>query len=376
MNIGFDAKRAYHNQTGLGHYSRTLIQSLAENFAEHSYYLFNPKPSTTHKFTQKKIIEVLPQKLLHKKISAAWRSNFITKEIEQLQLDVFHGLSHELPLGLQKLSVKKIVTIHDLIFEKYPHQFPFIDRIIYRKKFKYACQVADTVIAISKQTKQDLIELYNVPEKKIEICYQSCNPAFSIKSTPQELATVKEKYNLPNAYLLYVGSIIERKNLLLICKALKKLNSDMPLVVIGDGKEYKKNIQRYLHQNNLTDKVIFLNDKPIIQKHDISIDLPAIYQLADVFIYPSIYEGFGIPILEALQSCTPVITTNVSCMPETGGNAAYYIDTDDDEALAHAITTITTTASIKNKMIQNGYLHASNFTNKKCAEKVMQVYTK
>ena len=103
-----------------------------------------------------------------------------------------------------------------------------------------------------------MIELYNVPEKKIEICYQSCNPAFSIKSTPQELATVKEKYNLPNAYLLYVGSIIERKNLLLICKALKKLNSDMPLVVVGDGKEYKKNIQRYLHQNNLTDKVIFL----------------------------------------------------------------------------------------------------------------------
>ena len=150
----------------------------------------------------------------------------------------------------------------------------------------------------------------------------------------------------------------------------------MPLVVIGDGKEYKKNIQRYLHQNNLTDKVIFLNDKPIIQKHDISIDLPAIYQLADVFIYPSIYEGFGIPILEALQSCTPVITTNVSCMPETGGNAAYYIDTDDDEALAHAITTITTTASIKNKMVQNGYLHAANFTNKKCAERVMQVYTK
>ena len=93
----------------------------------------------------------------------------------------------------------------------------------------------------------------------------------------------------------------------------------------------------------------------IIQKHDISIDLPAIYQLADVFIYPSIYEGFGIPILEALQSCTPVITTNVSCMPETGGNAAYYIDTDDDEALAHAITTITTTASIKNKMVQNIY---------------------
>ena len=121
MNIGFDAKRAYHNGTGLGHYSRTLIRSLAEYFPQHEYYLFNPKPSELFKLNGKNIHEVLPSKLLHKTLSSVWRSTWIKKDLEKLNIDLYHGLSNEIPLDIHKTDIKSVVTIHDLILERFPN---------------------------------------------------------------------------------------------------------------------------------------------------------------------------------------------------------------------------------------------------------------
>src|SRR5450759_2900584 len=121
MNIGFDAKRAYHNGTGLGHYSRTLINSLAKYFPEHEYYLFNPKPSSKFNFYQtNNIHEVLPNELLSKLFSSAWRSSWVKKDLKKYKIDLYHGLSHEIPLGIQQTNTRSVVTIHDLIHERYP----------------------------------------------------------------------------------------------------------------------------------------------------------------------------------------------------------------------------------------------------------------
>ncbi|HUS01771.1 MAG TPA: glycosyltransferase family 1 protein [Chitinophagaceae bacterium] len=383
MNIGFDAKRAYHNGTGLGHYSLTLINSLAEFFPGHQYYLFNPKASSKfHPVAQNNVHEILPE-FPSSLFPSAWRSSWVKKDLEKFKIDLYHGLSHEIPLGIQKTNTRSVVTIHDLIHERYPEQYNAIDVKIYHKKFRYACAYADKIIAISNQTKQDIIEFYKTPAEKITVCYQSCNPAFSGVILEEEKQRIKKLYDLPEKYFLYVGSIIERKNLLSICKALTLLKNDpdssqedIPLIVIGNGGKYKQQVKEYILQNELQTQVIFLSEHKSagFEEFRTARDFPAIYQGAIAMIYPSTFEGFGIPVLEALFSKLPLITSNKSSLPEAGGDAAYYIDPYSPEEIALAMKKIFYDEHLRTVMIQKGLVHAQNFTQEKCAEAVMNVY--
>ncbi len=380
LRIAFDAKRAYQNNTGLGHYSRTLISSLATFYPQHQYFLCAPK--LTNRFDTScfaNMHDVTPQSFLSKKFSSVWRSNWVKADVKKLGINIYHGLSHEIPVGIQYTGIKSVVTIHDLIFERYPNQYKWLDVQIYRKKFRYACKNADLVIAISQQTKDDIIRFYNIPEEKIHICYQSCNPIFEQKVLADEKLRIKRLYHLPDQYFLYVGSIIERKNLLNICKAYALLNDtlNIPLVVIGDGNDYKKEVTRFIEEHHLNTKIIFLSDMPYAKSStgfQQATDFPAIYQMATAMIYPSIFEGFGIPVLEALWSGTPVITSNISCMPETGGDAAFYVDPSSPEQIADGLMQLSTNQGLVADMVEKGYRHAQNFTPAKCAAAVMQVY--
>lgn len=377
MKIGFDAKRAYHNQTGLGHYSRTLINSLSNDFPEHDYFLFNPKASNVFHFSKENIYEILPEKLIHKSFSSLWRTKGVLKDLKKLNIEIYHGLSHEIPLGISKTKIKSVVTIHDLIFEHYPNQYNKIDIVIYRAKFKYACKNATHIIAISEQTKKDIIRFYKIPENKITVCYQSCNEQFAQQISDEKKEEIRKRYSLPKEYLLSVGSIIERKNVLTICKALKLLPSSIPLVVIGDGGLYKEVVKKYIAQNNLMNQVIFLSENEEAKKSisfKTAADFPAIYQMATAMIYPSVFEGFGIPVLEALLSQIPVITSNVSCLPETGGNAAFYINPTSEKEMANAIQEILENKPLVKEKIKLGLLHAQKFTPSKSALAVMNVY--
>jgi glycosyltransferase involved in cell wall biosynthesis len=382
MNIGFEAKRAFSNNTGLGHYSRTLIHSLAEYFPEHEYLLFTPKTTALYNPTGFDNVQVVtPSRFPFTFFTAAWRSKFVTKDLKRLGVDLYHGLSHEIPMGMPLTGIPSVVTMHDLIFERYPQQFSAIDVRIYRKKFTYAAQNATRVIAISKQTKDDLVDIYGISPHKIDICYQSCNPAFGQQVSPEELQRIKQLYHLPNEFFLYVGSVIERKNLLTICKALYALKNrlNIPLVVIGDGGAYKQQVKQYIASKGMEKQVIFLSEQAAT-KHLLSFrsatDFPAIYQQAVCMIYPSTFEGFGIPVLEAMLSRIPVITTNVSCMPETGGNAAAYVSPFDEQGMADSMHAIYRDADLRRDMVALGLQHAQNFTQHKCAAAVMDVYLK
>lgn len=381
MNIGFDAKRAFHNHTGLGHYSRTLIRSLSEYHREHQYYLFNPKPSSLFSLAADNIKEVQPSGLMNKLFRSAWRSNWVTKDLQKLKIDLYHGLSHEIPFGIEKTGIKSVVTIHDLIHERFPEQYSPLDIKIYTKKYRNACTNADKVIAISNQTRHDLIDYYKVPEEKIEVCYQSCNPAFAQKVSEEEKQRVRKQYNLPEQFFLSVGSIIERKNLLNVCKAVFLLRNelDIPLVVIGGGTKYKQQVEDYVRQNGLEKKIIFLSDRPSARSSKTfqsAEDFPAIYQSSLAMIYPSFFEGFGIPILEALWSNVPVITSNVSCLPEAGGDAAYYVNPTSAEEIAKGMNRIYSDNVFADNMRAKGWVYAQNFTQQKCADAVMNVYKK
>ncbi len=380
MNIGFDAKRAYHNQTGLGHYSRTLIHSLATNFQQHQYFLFNPKPSNLfHLNNLQNVKEILPQSFLSKKFSSVWRSNWIKQDLKNLHIDLYHGLSHEIPLNIHRTGIKSVVTIHDLIHERFPDQYKLIDRKIYTKKFRYACEHADKVIAISQQTKQDIIEFYQTPADKIEVCYQSCNPAFTVEVSADEKKRIKQQYQLPDQYFLYVGSIIERKNLLSICKAMYLIckEVDIPLVVIGNGGEYKQKVKDYISEHGIEKRVLFLSDTSAAKasvSFQSAVDFPAIYQQAIAMIYPSVYEGFGIPVLEALWSRIPVITSNVSCLPEAGGEGAFYVDPTNPMEIAQQMKRILSDQDFVQQQLEKSRLHTQKFTNHITSAAVMKVY--
>lgn len=380
MNIGFDAKRAYHNTTGLGHYSRTLIHSLAEYYPDDDYYLFNPKASSLFKFEEDNVYEILPNGFPSSWFTAAWRSSWVKKDLKKLGIDLYHGLSHEIPIGIQNTGVKSVVTIHDLIHERYPEQYNAIDVKIYNKKFRNACMHSTKIIAISEQTKKDIIEFYQIPASKIEICYQSCNPAFGEIMDQEDKEVIRMKYSLPADFFLYVGSVIERKNLLNICKAVFILRNeiDIPLVVIGSGGKYKEQVKDFIRQNDLEKKIIFLSDHPSAASSSFqsAVDFPLIYQMATAMIYPSFFEGFGIPVLEALWSRLPVITSNVSCLPEVGGNAVYYVNPQSAEEIAEGMRKIYNDKSFADELREKGRQQAMKFTRQKCAEAVRNVYNK
>ncbi len=323
MKIGYDAKRAFHNATGLGNYSRDLIRIMAGYYPEHHYYLFNPKPAKINRLEQRENMEiVMPQGYIEKKLPSLWRSKGMVKDIKALKLDIFHGLSGELPIGIENISVRSIVTIHDLIFLRYPHLYKYIDRKIYTKKFKKASESADLVIAISKQTKKDLIDFLQVDESKIKVVYQGCHQAFKTLYLDQQIEDLKKKYNLPGEFILNVGTIEERKNAYTIVKAIK--GTGIPLVLVGRKTSYFKQIEAFINENKMQEQVFVLEGLDIKE-------LAVLYQAAKLFIYPSIFEGFGIPIIEALFSKTPVITNSKGVFPEAAGPYSTYLENVSDE---------------------------------------------
>jgi glycosyltransferase involved in cell wall biosynthesis len=370
MKIGFDGKRVIQNFTGLGNYSRYILQVLACNIPENKYTVYSAKQPDQTLISQFKTLCSISFKLQKSKsFSSIWRTLGIVKDLKRDNIDIYHGLTNEIPIGLDKAGIASVVTIHDLIFLRYPHYFNFIDRSIYKLKVMYACKNATRIIAISEQTKRDILSFCNVPEERIEIVYQNCNSLYSELASVQEKESVRSKYNLPEKYLLNVGTIEARKNLLLIAKALKAVPDHIQLIVIGKQTAYAKEVKQYLRNNKLAHRVRFLSKVPLS-------DLPAIYQQAEIFIYPSEFEGFGIPIIEALHSRVPVIAATGSCLEEAGGPGSCYVHPKDEIQLSYCINSILNSAEKKEEMINEGSLYVQKFSDKKIAEDLMKVYKK
>jgi glycosyltransferase involved in cell wall biosynthesis len=302
-----------------------------------------------------------------KLLKPLWRTKGIVKNLKQDGIELYHGLSHELPIGISSSGVKSVLTVHDVIFMRYPQYFGWINRFIYKAKLQYACKAADQIIAISENTKADLVELLKVDPAKIAVIYQGCDPAFKLYQSDAQRALIRKKYNLPKRYLLTVGTIEERKNLLLVVKSLLHAKSSIPLIVVGKPTKYTEDVKAFIDTHNLNSRVVFL--------HDVTFDeLPALYQLATVFVYPSRYEGFGIPILEALNSGTPVIAATGSCLEEAGGPHSLYVNPDDEQELAQKINRVWNTPALRQQMITKGFDYARNFEDEKLASQLLNLY--
>ena len=357
--------------TGLGNYSRLVIENVAQAANDCEIRLFvhkNYKKSLLDNIITKTNVNcIYPQNGISRLSGSLWRSALIVNDIKKSNIDIFHGLSNELPFWLSKAAIHSVVTIHDLIFLTHPEYYAILDKHIYTLKARYACNMADKIIAVSERTKNDIIRFFNINPDKIEIVYQGCNDIFKKKASINEITRVKHKYMLPDNYILNVGTIEERKNALSIVKSMKGVDNNISLVIVGKKTPYTDNIRKYIASNGLYNRIKLLHNVPMN-------DLPALYQGSKLFLYPSYYEGFGIPIIEAINSGVPVIAAKGSCLEESGGEGAFYIDPDDIRDMRERINLILNHQNIRNMLIEKGQKHVESFNNNIQTEKIISIY--
>ena len=359
--IGFDAKRIVRNGTGLGSYGRTLINDLAR--FPLTLRLYAPTPGRDDLRNQitpsDNISFVYPHSPSHL-LSPLWRSHFVVNDLKRDNVQLYHGLSGELPIGIRKSGIKSVVTIHDLIFLRHPEFYNPIDVKLYTWKFRRTLREADHIIAISECTKRDILEYGAglITEDKITLIYQSCSPRFTVSPSAST-----------SRYILSVGSIEPRKNALLAVKALPYLPSDISLVLVGRHTKYTDTLLAYAKEHQLDHRVIVMHGVP-------DSDLPALYAGAECFVYPSVYEGFGIPIIEAISCGLPVVACTGSCLEEAGGPDSLYVAPDDALGMADAIRRSLKGAEGREERIQRSMDYIRRFSGTDVAAQVVEVYKK
>ncbi len=326
MQIGFDAKRYFHNHTGLGNYARTLVDGLKKNFSECQYRLYDEK---------------------------TLRRTFSQGALAQREgCDLYHGLSNEIPLDSVKIGIPTLVTIHDVAWRTFPDMYHRIDRMLYDWKYGWAARHATRVVAISESTKRDVQRFYGVPDERISVVYQ---PVQELFYTPMDEALAWETASssipgLPRDFLLSVGSVNSRKNLMAVLQAMSLIPAEnrMPLVVVGSGREYMEKCRSFAEQHLRKGDVRWLS-----QLND-SKRLQALYTCARVMVYPSFYEGFGLPVVEAALQGTPVLTSTISSLPEAAGPDACLVDPHAKDAPLQMAEHLNTLCSDRTKAEQIG----------------------
>lgn len=371
--IGFDAKRIVCNGTGLGSYARTLINDMIRCDAQKQLLLYTPykgRDEYRDQIIKSPLVNfIYPDGKKCKLSKDLWRSKGVVKQLVNDNVQIYHGLSGEVPVGLRKSGIKGIVTIHDLIFLRHPEYYKFFDRKIYEWKFRKTLKETEYIIAISECTKRDILEFGDFDPDKIFVIYQSCNPRFGQEIHEQEMQDVINRYKLPSRFILCVGTIEERKNLMLAAKALKLIPEDIHLVAVGRQTKYAKKVISEANRLGVSNRLHLLSGVT-------DNELNAIYKKAEVFVYPSRYEGFGIPIIEAIFSGLPVVACSGSCLEEAGGPDCLYVNPDDVEGMADAVMHMINNEDDRNERILRSQEYVQKFKGTNVASQVFDLYEK
>ena len=368
--IGYDAKRIVRNGTGLGSYGRTLVNDLAPIMPDTTLRLYAPDAGRDDLRCQVQSRENVrfcyPRHLRFRLQRDWWRMKGVVKDLRRDGVELYHGLSGELPEGLSAAGIPGVVTVHDLIFLRHPEFYPALDAFFYKLKFRKMLREATRIIAISACTKRDILYYGDFPEDRIDLVYQSCSTRFSQPVSPSLLVEARRKYRLPQRYVLNVGTVEVRKNILLGIRAMAKLPADLHLVIVGRQTKYQKRLDAEIRKLGLGNRIHFLQGVP-------NTLLPAVYRQAEAFIYPSRYEGFGVPVIEAIQSGLPVVAATGSCLEEAGGPDSLYVDPDDADGAAAAVL-----SAMENRtgMVERSRHYVRRFENQDVASQVLEVYGK
>lgn len=371
MIIGLDAKRIVRNGTGLGSYGRTLVNDLAVIVPDDTCLrLYAPDGGEERYRTQVNESPRIEMVYPHGRVcKSLWRSRGIVSDLLRDGVNLYHGLSGELPLTIHKSGIRSVVTIHDLIFMRHPEYYHWLDTKIYAWKFRQTVREADRIIAISECTKRDIIHYGGVDPDKIDLIYQSCSTHFHVRESEDKLQDVHARYTLPARYIINVGTIEQRKNILLAVKALHYLPDELSLIIVGRSTPYAETVRKYAQTHGLVHRVRILHGVP-------NTDLPAIYQMAEACVYPSRYEGFGIPIIEAIQSGLPVVACTGSCLEEAGGPDSLYVHPDDSQGMANAISQVLKGSPGRENRVARSMEYVHRFEGNNVARQVWDVYEK
>lgn len=365
--FGYDAKRIVRNASGLGNYGRTLVNALAALAPETELLLYAPDAGREDLRAQVENADNIAFRYSSCHTSVGkdlWRRSGMIRDLKRDGVELFHGLTGELPNGLRKAGIPGVVTIHDLIFLRHPEYYHRIDAWLYRRKFFATLREADRIIAISECTKRDILYYSDYPADRIDVIYQSCDRQFARRVSTETMQAVNGKYRLPQDFVLNVGTIEKRKNILLAVKSMPRWPKNLHLVIVGRATPYAKEVMAAAQSLGVEDRVHLLHGVP-------TGDLIAIYRLAQCFVYPSRYEGFGIPVIEAIQSGLPVVAATGSCLEEAGGQASLYVSPDDADAMAHAIATA---INERERRVSESQTFIRHFENGNVAKQVMEVY--
>lgn len=369
MSLTIDISAAVNGAAGLGRYARSLVEALLPYETPHLFY--NVIAGRTQPIDSLAHLPSHTIKLGYK----AWRMAVLLGQAAHLPFNrlvpdatLFHATEH---LLMPLRGVKAVLTVHDLIYKLFPQHHKRLNYWFLNAAMPIFVRQADAIIAISETTKRDLILHYKTPPEKITVIYEAAAPHFT-PSTPQQIAAVCQRYTLPEKYLLVVGTIEPRKNYTRLLDAMLEVRKDQPdlhLVVVGNkGWLYEPFFQR-IEDLNARQWVIF----PGYVSDDA---LPAIYAGATALVMPSVYEGFGLPILEAMACGTPVISSHAASLPELGGTAAQYFDPADTGSMSEAIQSVLADESLRQAMRQAGFQQAALFSWDRAARETIAVYNR
>lgn len=356
--FGYNKDTGLPNRVGSSVYCFELLTNLAKLDKENNYEIYMPQSPTNDlpKATDKWRYTVLPSRKM-------WTITSLSLNLlKNRSLDVFFTPTHYLPIFSPK---KSVVSILDVSYIYFPQLFKKKDLIQLKKWTKYSARKSDKILTISESSKSDIIKEYGVSGNKIEVIYPGINTSLPVNNK-LKMEDLEKKFGIKNKYILFVGTLQPRKNIERLIEAYSKIETDVSLVIVGRRGWQFEEILNAPEKYNVKDKVLFLENVS-------DEDLPAIYRNAEFFILPSLYEGFGIPVLEAMSYETPVITSNVSSLPEVGGDAALYVDPNDADDIANKMKKLLGDNNLKKQLIEKGKKQVEKFSWEKSARQTLEV---
>ena len=368
MRIGIDATALPPQPVGAGNYIIQLIRSLANVESEFEFVVFaQPDGRQQINTPESRSIHWVKTPSLNPGVRLFWEQTLFPRLIRQSSVDLLHSLHYTRPYLLPCPSV---VTFHDMTFFLYPHLHTRVKRIFFPLAIRLSARTAQSLIADSESTRQDVIRILQIPSKKIVSIQLGVDQKFRVIDDPLVLERVRRDYKLPDRFILYVGLVEPRKNVPLLIRAYKKLIDQgftVPLVIVGRFGWMYEAVLDQIEGFGLKEQVQFTG-------YVSGGDLPVIYNLADISVYPTQYEGFGFPVLEAMACGVPVVTSAVSSLPEIVGDAGILIPPDDEGALTEAIANVLRNPDLHAELARKGPIQAAQFSWEQTAQKTIQVY--
>jgi glycosyltransferase involved in cell wall biosynthesis len=371
MKIAIDGTILKEHITGTGFYIVNLIQGLLKVDFQNNYFIFTDESIyRNHIKTEGKNFHIIHKKFKSRVFRVFWQWFILPFQLKKMKIKVLHSPNYITPLF--KLGFRVIVTVHDLTFILFPEKYTIVKRLLFSKMVPLFIRIADSVIAVSENTKTDILKLIGIKEEKVFVTYESFPEYYNNRINGEDAKKILKQYGINRGYILYVGMIEPRKNILNLLKAFETLDDylDIDLVIVGGKGWYYKEIESYIHniqRSNKKNKIFFTGyiDEP---------ELKYFFKLAFIFVYPSLYEGFGLPPLQAMACGTPVITSNISSLPEVVGDAAITIDPENLDDLVENLKLLNSDRQFRNDLIKKGFERSKLFNLEKVAKKTISVY--